>query len=841
MSWRSKGAVKNVPYPTKCLSMISILVVLVMLIPTSYQFFNGSNLEAAADMISTTRGKPEDYYDIKQISLEYPDIVIANGTGYDILSTLSLPASRPLYLGEGDELSFSEGVGLNLTSPVVFEGSSAEPIILRAIFDGTKWKGINLLEADPEESSFITGIHLSNATIGISTSGSDLRIESSIIENCERSGIEARGPIVQGTSVEINDVNIQNCGYYGIHLQKIGSSIIGSTEIMECVTGIRLYKSSSIVDNLSILDSTSLGFFLFESDASISNSNIGSNTGSSTTAQQQLTLVNSTATITGSTISDGNVCISAIKDSDLFLDGSSVFGGFSDCIQAESSRVHLIETRILDAGESGIHLESSQLIAEGSELISNGAGSGSLRFSSIYMNNSHARWEGGSVMDSAYAHFHLVGSRIRCGNSTLGNSGDTPVLLDDGSTAEYMNIPAPSNARFIDIFSSVVNLITVEVEVLDYITGSPVQSTQVDITNRNGELKGSDTTGPSGRTEPIAVRTFKNTSVGTASELPLKIIALNDSSEVSTYNMPYGKNHVTIMLYPPNDPPELTIISPVNSTEVTDTISIEGYLMDDLGVSKLRFRIDQGEYRTVDLVIDDPASGYFTIDVDPGILQKGEREIWIHAFDGSHLSSPQIRRIIVTGSGLDDTDNDGLPDILEDVNGNGIVDDNETDPNDPDTDADGLIDGIEMDDSDGATTNPLNEDTDGDFILDGTEDSNRNGRVDANETDPNMSDTDGDEVSDLDDLYPLDKTRWEKPDEGNEGSIMTLVFIVVIGILVILLGFALFQRFGGGGGPVRSREEEESGRRPERSKADARRRPVRRAPPRKDRRDRDWK
>jgi uncharacterized protein YjiK len=43
-----------------------------------------------------------------------------------------------------------------------------------------------------------------------------------------------------------------------------------------------------------------------------------------------------------------------------------------------------------------------------------------------------------------------------------------------------------------------------------------------------------------------------------------------------------------------------------------------------------------------------------------------------------------------------DDDNDGLPDDIEDINGNGVVDPGETDPLDFDTDDDGLTDGFEI-------------------------------------------------------------------------------------------------------------------------------------------------
>lgn len=95
---------------------------------------------------------------------------------------------------------------------------------------------------------------------------------------------------------------------------------------------------------------------------------------------------------------------------------------------------------------------------------------------------------------------------------------------------------------------------------------------------------------------------------------------------------------------------------------------------------------------------------------------------------------------------------------MEDANHNGLVDSNETDPNEIDTDGDGIQDGTEMglrlidvgpdtntglfqpDLDPATTTDPLNADTDGDGLTDGEEDLNRNGRVDAGETDPNERD-----------------------------------------------------------------------------------------------------
>ena len=74
-----------------------------------------------------------------------------------------------------------------------------------------------------------------------------------------------------------------------------------------------------------------------------------------------------------------------------------------------------------------------------------------------------------------------------------------------------------------------------------------------------------------------------------------------------------------------------------------------------------------------------------------------------------------------------DADGDGLPDALEDTNGDCTVGPDETDPRVADTDGDGLLDGDEDVDRDGVwdaahgELNPRVADTDGDGVLDGDE------------------------------------------------------------------------------------------------------------------------
>jgi hypothetical protein len=128
-----------------------------------------------------------------------------------------------------------------------------------------------------------------------------------------------------------------------------------------------------------------------------------------------------------------------------------------------------------------------------------------------------------------------------------------------------------------------------------------------------------------------------------------------------------------------------------------------------------------------------------------------------------------------------DTDNDGIPDYLEDKNNNDQLDAGETDPDNPDTDGDGIADGLEDANHDGildpGETDPTLADTDGDGIDDGWElQFGLNPIVDDAGADPDndlitnleefqlgLNPTDG--VSDSDDDTLMD--RWELDHFGN--------------------------------------------------------------------------
>ena len=123
---------------------------------------------------------------------------------------------------------------------------------------------------------------------------------------------------------------------------------------------------------------------------------------------------------------------------------------------------------------------------------------------------------------------------------------------------------------------------------------------------------------------------------------------------------------------------------------------------------------------------------------------------------------------------INDTDRDGIPDILEVQ----IC----TEWNDDDTDGDGIKDGVEDHHNygviDAGETNPCDDDTDNDGLEDGEEDTNFNGMVDAGETDPRNPDSDSDgmkdgwefQYSESCDLDPLDPTDATADCDGDSYS-----------------------------------------------------------------------
>ena len=130
----------------------------------------------------------------------------------------------------------------------------------------------------------------------------------------------------------------------------------------------------------------------------------------------------------------------------------------------------------------------------------------------------------------------------------------------------------------------------------------------------------------------------------------------------------------------------------------------------------------------------------------------------------SILSTILITALLLPSSGIAigiDSDGDGLKDHEEDINGNGIVDINETDPKNADSDDGGEADGAELK----AGRDPLKRTDDITFDRDG--DTLTNGEELEMGTDPDSADTDRDGINDADDPFPLERAYTS--DNDNDG------------------------------------------------------------------------
>ena len=134
---------------------------------------------------------------------------------------------------------------------------------------------------------------------------------------------------------------------------------------------------------------------------------------------------------------------------------------------------------------------------------------------------------------------------------------------------------------------------------------------------------------------------------------------------------------------------------------------------------------------------------------------------------GCAIFTAEVDSITQTDPNNNDTDGDGLNDSYEAL----IL---LTDPTAIDTDSDGISDGVEVNGQYGdppQASDPRNNNTDGDQFDDGEEDLNGNGIVDSNETDPTRIEDVGDFDNDGIDNWEenLTCTRWDIADTDGGG------------------------------------------------------------------------
>ncbi|MFW3145645.1 MAG: right-handed parallel beta-helix repeat-containing protein [Thermoplasmatota archaeon] len=763
---------------------------------------------------------PEGYKTLEDLTSLYPAIVKRSGDDYQILADLNLPATRPLYIGPGESVLLAENVHLNLSGPPIMSGSESEPIVFEPLVSSSDWSGIYILERDPSAGTLVSNTTIKGAKIGIWVDKGELEMENSRIIDSSMHGLEVRGPLDTGGKVILRNVEVKNATFNGVQLFKVQDAAISDFSATGCGTGIRIFRSTLEMERSRMIGTMNVGINIVDSQLEASEIVLG---GQNDNTSQQLLSTNSTALMEGISLTGCVVGIYALGGSEIRIGDLDIGPCFLDGIWSVASAVFIDDGTVHDCGESAIQIDGSTLEVTEMELVNNGRGAGGYVYSSIIAKDSSIDADLCSFTGSGDAHIELYESSMELTDSILGATNRDKIILDLGSELGLIDVVPPSDIDFKDGDSRVIYSRSLVVMVKNFTSGLPIEGATVDAMDVDGNRLFSAVTDVSGSTgskiAPISIISGE----GTLSYLPIDLVAVKEGYEVSSASMEIPSTSVTISMYPPNKAPELSIIEPGNGTSARGTLRVKGSIDDDLSVWMLRYRFDSGAFSTLsgeNVFME----GSFDLELALGGVSPGPHTLTFHAFDGSHLSPPQIRSIVIIGSGINDTDEDLIPDGEEDKNGNGIVDPGETDPNNPDTDGDFLIDGLEIDKSDGNDTDPLNWDTDGDFLLDGNEDQNRNGRVDENETDPNNPDTDGDGVNDKDDKYPLDPFRSDD-GEGDPGSLAVLIMAVVLIFLLLIAAYLVYvkTRSSGGGNPPE--EEEKTVRRARRRAEPPKRRP----------------
>lgn len=109
---------------------------------------------------------------------------------------------------------------------------------------------------------------------------------------------------------------------------------------------------------------------------------------------------------------------------------------------------------------------------------------------------------------------------------------------------------------------------------------------------------------------------------------------------------------------------------------------------------------------------------------------------------------------------------------------------------------------VDIIDTDGDGVEDIRDtDDDNDGLLDIDEDKNQNGIVDEDETDPLNPDTDGDGVGDAEDKYPTDKDRWREPTDWEKLPFIGqfeqsfCINFLIIGIILLIILILMYKGY----------------------------------------------
>lgn len=747
------------------------------------------------DPADGTRSTPEGFITLSTLSSENPSVITWTGEHYLVKSTLTVSSTKNLYISAGEIVLFEEGSGLEILGDLLVEGTGSDPAVFDSSSAGISWKGLKIEEsrdAHPE----IRNATIRNAEIGIQSIGSRLSVVDTEVMNCSQSGLDLKGPLPENGAILIESADVTNATFYAVKMDDISNFHMMDSTAALSSTGVRVYRSSGTLDGCLVTSSINTGVHAVNSDVVVSDTMISTPEGVDFSTSYQVVSTNSSMTIRDSAIRGALIGIQAVTGSVIDITGSSIGPNFKWCIQSINSSLRITDSIIEDSKEMGLRLFRTTISFDSVDIRDNGYGFGEYLFPALYLEDCTGEIVGGSISGSGGSHVYAISSRIDLREVDLGIFGRKVAELYQGSSVNFVDSEPPEriNVTYGDSLSIVKYTVSMSIRVMDFESGSPVEGCVVDVKDRDQDTVGTFETNSTGYSGPYEVLVLMNYSFNsTVFYFPLRLVAQKAGYEISFMDLSYPEGIVEMYIYPPNSPPNLTILEPVDGEVGRDEIEIRGIISDDLGVLGLRVRIDDGSFTDYELTNTTP-EGEFTISYPLLYTASGEHDLQIFGFDGSHLTEAVTRRIMVYNPWMEDEDSDGLSNGVEDRNLNGIVDPGETDPENPDTDGDGLLDGVEDRNGDGEVgegeTDPLNPDSDGDILRDGDEDLNRNGRMDENETDPLNIDTDGDGIDDYNDRYPLDPFPIETTDPNDDAVwiiVLAVVFFMLLAILIYMI------------------------------------------------------
>ncbi|WP_421930567.1 Ig-like domain-containing protein [Marivirga tractuosa] len=189
----------------------------------------------------------------------------------------------------------------------------------------------------------------------------------------------------------------------------------------------------------------------------------------------------------------------------------------------------------------------------------------------------------------------------------------------------------------------------------------------------------------------------------------------------------------------------------VNTLTSTDGLPVITGTWDEVNATELEVTVDGVTYVLgVDSELTTDGSGNWTLDLSglAAPLTNGTYDVVVSTTDGTITITDSTSNELIVNNTLIDSDGDGVPDVFEDIDGDG-------DPTNDDTDGDGIPDYLdEDDDGDGIPTLEEDTDGDGDPTNDDCDEDGIANYLDAEDGCDTNNDTDGDGITDENDNCP---------------------------------------------------------------------------------------